>query len=264
MMSNREMVAALILSLAATPILFGQATDEKSVQTSVERLVAMQRAWGIKMNTPGASLDLKELSRGTANGHTLIKYRMLASGLPLDKVYSLVVWQTGGQPQTSLSGVTVDESGTAICAGRAGTCGTPDKPNDPIDLDMMGGLGEVKRIGLVASDKSVSAFASAVPFPIRAADGECVLEATLVTPKAEAVILTAKGFKSGVGLDIESVSEGEKQHPLAKADANGNYEWVVLPFKKGLAKGRTQVSVRSDACKPALSFAWGEGSYKLQ
>ncbi|MDP9171294.1 MAG: hypothetical protein M3N54_11805, partial [Acidobacteriota bacterium] len=231
------------------------------INEALQKLVAMQRAWGPKMNSAGASLSLMEISRGALNGRTAVKYRMQASGLPADKIYSLVMWQTGGQPQTSLEGVTIDQTGTAICAGRPETCGTPDKPNDPIDVVMLGSQGEVKRVGLIATDGSGKAFNSVVPFPNRAADGRCTLEATLVTPNAEAVMLSVTGFKPGVTLNVEMNSEGETQHPSAKTDASGAYDWVVLPFKKGLTKGRAHVSVQSDPCDPALSFAWGAGSY---
>jgi hypothetical protein len=223
----------------------------------------MQRAWGLKTNSAGAMLTLAEESRSTANGHAVVRYRMNATGLPNDKTYSLVMWQLGGQPQGVMSGVTIDAAGIAICAGKAGTC-RGDKPDDPVVLAMQAGSGEVKRVALMATDKSAQVFASVVPFPNRAIDGGCSVEATLVTRTAEAVMLSATGFKPGVTLDIEMNSEGEKQHPSAKADANGAYEWVVLPFKKGLAKGRAQVSVHSDGCSPALSFAWGDGSYVLQ
>jgi len=173
------------------------------------------------------------------------------------------MWQLGGQPQTVMNGVTIDENGTAICAGRPGTC-SGNKEDDPIDLAMSGGLGETKRIGLIAPDKSTQVFAVVVPFPNRGMDAGCSIEAALVTPNAEAVLMFATGFKSGEQLDIQIVSEGERQSPSAKADPNGNYEWVVLPFKKGLTKGQARVSVRTAACTPTLPFSWGEGSYRLQ
>jgi hypothetical protein len=260
---RRLAITAGVVSMALIPPASG--ADESQVDQNVRKLVAMQRAWGsATMNSAGAALALKEVSRGTLNGHTVVKYRMQASGLPTDKVYSLVLWQIGGQPQTSLSGITLDEAGTATCAGKPGTCGTPDKPNDPIDLDMLGGLGETKRVGLVASDKAANAYASVVPFRNRGTDGACILEATLVTPNAEAVMLSGSGFKPNARLDVEITSEGEKQHPAANANENGGYEGVLLPFIKGLAKGRTQASVRSANCKPVVSFSWGTGSYALQ
>jgi hypothetical protein len=252
----------LVALMALIPLARG--ADETQVDQAVGKLIAAQRAWGSKLNSQGASLSLKEVSRGTSNGHTTVKYRMQTSGLPTEKIYALVMWQLGAQPQTNLSGVTIDGSGTAICAGRPGTCGTADKPNDPIDLVMLAGLGETKRLGLIATDKAAQAFASIVPFQNRATDGGCTLEATLVTPNAEAMLLSVTGFRPGVALNIESTSEGEKQHPSGKTDGNGAYDWVILPFKKGLPKGRAQVSVHSDGCSPALSFAWGTDSYVLQ
>jgi hypothetical protein len=230
---------------------------------SVQQLVRMQSAWGPKANSAGAALTLTERSRGTVDGHAVVRYRMTASGLPKDKKYSLLIWPLGGQPQGVMSGVTIDATGTAICAGKAGTC-RGDKPDDPIDLAMQAGSGEIKRVALIAEDKSAQVFASVVPFPNRASDGGCSLEATLVTPKAEAVMLSATGFKPSIALDIEVNSEGEIQRPSGKTDANGVYEWVVLPFKRGLTEGRAQISVHSNSCNPSLSFAWGEGSYVLQ
>ncbi len=225
MMSPRTILAAAAI-LAAPLAASAQGLD------SVQQLVSMQRAWGPKTSSAGATLTLTEASRTTANGHAVVSYRMMTSGLPKDKTYSLVMWQLGGQPQGVMAGVTIDATGTAICAGKAGTC-RGDKPDDPIDLAMQAGLGEVKRVGLIADDKSAQVFASAVPFPNRATDGGCTLEATLVTPNAEAVMLSATGFKPGVTLNIEMNSEGEKQHPSGKTDANGAHEWVVLPLRKG-------------------------------
>jgi hypothetical protein len=261
---SRELAALVLMTLIPSVSLAQRADEGQSAQVVLNKLVANQRAWGSKMNSAGATLELKEVSRSLSNGHTAVKYRMQASGLPADKVYSLVMWQLGAQPQENLAGVTIDGSGTAICAGRPGTCGTADKPNDPIDLVMMAGLGETKRLGLIATDKAAQAFASIVPFPNRATDGGCTLEATLVTPNAEAMLLFVTGFKPGVPLKIESTSEGEKQYSSGKTDGNGAYDWAILPFKKGLIKGRAQVSVRSDGCGPTLSFAWGTDSYILQ
>jgi hypothetical protein len=257
-MSSR-IIFAVAAAVAATLAASAQAPGPDSVQ----QLVAMQRAWGPKANSAGAMLTLMEGSRATADGHAVVRYRMITTGLPKDKAYSLLMWQLGGQPQGVVSGITIDSAQTAICAGKVGTC-KGDKPDDPVDLAMQAGLGEVKRVALVAEDKSAHAFASIVPFPNRATDGGCTLEATLVTPKSEAVMLSASGFKPGAALSIEMNSEGEIQHPSGKTDANGAYEWVVLPFKQGLTKGRARVSVHSENCNPALSFAWGEGSYVLQ
>lgn len=180
-MSSRT-ILAVTAAVAAT-----FAASAQALEASVQQLVAMQRAWGPKTNSAAATLTLTEGSRSTAQGHALVRYRMMTSGLPKDQKYSLLMWQTGGQPQGVMNGVTIDAKGMAICAGKAGTC-RGDKPDDPVDLAMQAGLGEVKRVALVAEDKSVHVSASVVPFPNRATDGGCTLEETLVTPKAEAVM----------------------------------------------------------------------------
>ena len=192
------------------------------------------------MSSKGATLSLKEVSRNTADGHAVIRYRMFTSGLPEDAVYSLLMyWQLGGLPQTVLTGITLDEKGIAVCAGKPQNCGdAQSKPNDPIDLTISGGLGEPKRVGLISRDKTAQVFASVVPFPNRATDAGCVLEARLVTPNAEAVMLFGSGFEPGGRLNWKSLQRGEKQHPAASANQNGTYSSVILPFKKGLAKGQ--------------------------
>jgi hypothetical protein len=253
----------VVFAVGATLLTTLPGSAQGPAPDSVQQLVATQRAWGPKINSAGAMLRLTEELRAMADGHAVVRYRMSTSGLPKDKIYAIVMWQLGGQPQSVMSGVTLDTTGTAICSGRDGMC-RGDMPDDPIDLAMQAGLGEVRRLALIAADKSAQVFASVVPFPNRVTDGGCALEATLVTSKAEAVMLSATGFRPGVALDIEMNSEGEKQHPSTKTDEKGAHEWVVLPFKEGLTKGRMQVSVHSDNCNPSLSFAWGEGSYVLQ
>ena len=63
--------APLTMSLLAIPIRLAQGADERGsgqAQATLGKLVAMQRAWGIRMNARGATLDLKELSRVNSKG----------------------------------------------------------------------------------------------------------------------------------------------------------------------------------------------------
>ena len=68
-------VAATLSSVLAS-------SAQESGAESVQQLVAMQRAWGARTNSPGATLTLTEGSRSTAQGHALVRYRMMTSGLP--------------------------------------------------------------------------------------------------------------------------------------------------------------------------------------
>jgi hypothetical protein len=75
---------ALTVVMSLTALLAASAQGLNSVQ----QLVAMQRAWGPKANSAGVSLTLTEGSRTTTEGHTVVRYRMMTSGLAKDKTYS--------------------------------------------------------------------------------------------------------------------------------------------------------------------------------
>jgi hypothetical protein len=229
-----------------------------------EKIAAMHRAWGPKASSPGTTLRFEESARAEVGGHKVIKYRLITSGLPSEKLYSLMTWPLDGQPSKALTGVAIDDKGIAICPGRPGTCGTPDKPDDPIDLALSGGLAEPKRFALISTDQTIKVFAAIVPFPNGTTDHGCTLAEVLLVGNAEAVILRGSGFSGDAKVLIAAVTNDEKQEQSVKADESGAYEMVMLPFKKGVAKGRTTVTFRTDTCSPSLSFDWGKDSYQLQ
>jgi len=94
---------------------------------------------GAALNTADASIELGEPSRSGP----IIKYRLYEKGLPRDGQYTLIEWPvTQKRPTENLHGVTLDPSGPDVCAGTPGTCGSPDKPGDPIDLELSPAKGE--------------------------------------------------------------------------------------------------------------------------
>ena len=101
----------------------------------------------------------------------VFKYRLVAGGVPKDGHYSIVAWPiTQMGPSEVLTGVRLDSSGLAICAGTPGTCGSTDMPNDPIDLVFQPTPGEPIRLGLVSADRAAKVAASLVPIPLRGED----------------------------------------------------------------------------------------------
>jgi hypothetical protein len=135
-----------------------QRSGSGSVQDAAANLSRMHEAWGAKASTPNASLTIKESGRSGQ----VIKFRLYAGGVPKAAVYSIVAWPvTQKGPSEVLKGVTLDESGLAICAGASGTCGSADKPNDPIDLNLTAIPGEPVRLGLVSADGATKVRVSA-------------------------------------------------------------------------------------------------------
>jgi hypothetical protein len=103
MMENQVFNALRLIFLSFATLVFGLpliGADDDHVNHQLQKLVAMRRAWGPKMNSTGATLRLHEGSRTVTEGHTVVRYRMIAPGLPKDKNYSLVMWRLNGQPQT--------------------------------------------------------------------------------------------------------------------------------------------------------------------
>jgi hypothetical protein len=147
-----------------------QSTAKSSEQNTAENLVRMHEVWGAKASTPNASLAIKESTR---TGQ-VINLRLIADGVPKDGVYSLVTWPvTQKGPSEMLKGATLDSSGLAVCAGKPGTCGSADNPNDPIDVTVQPIPGEPIRLGIVSADGATKVFAKVVPNPLHGDDRGC-------------------------------------------------------------------------------------------
>ena len=236
---------------------FAQAAAQDAQGTEIAaRLSKIHRAWGPAANSPGASLSLVELSRSGP----IIKYRLYAKGLPREKTYALLSWPvTQAAPSENLQGVTLDESGQAICAGKPGTCGSAEKPDDPIDLATSPVKGEPFRIGLVSTeDKSLRAFAKIVPLPNQGADKGCVIDAVLLMPAGEIVEIEGAGFQPGETLQMESHSGKERHGGKGKAEPDGTVAITLLPYVKGGQRGTTHVQLKAAKCSPELDFDWGK------
>ena len=241
--------------LGATIALVFPLLAQNNAEEAAANMTRQHEAWGEKASTPNTSLTIKEVSR---SGST-IRFRMYGTGAPRDSVFTLVTWPvTQGGPSEALAGVTFDETGLAVCAGRAGTCGTPDKPNDPIDIPFIPVPGEPIRLGLVSSDGVTKLFTKFVAVPLRGEDHGCRVDATLLTPGAELIVIEGNGFPPGSEITMESNSEGERHNGKGSADSNGRYVSALLPYKQGVASGTVKVNLKSPNCSPTVSVPWGK------
>jgi hypothetical protein len=242
---------------ASQLVLVGQVPQSKSA--SYEELAAQlakaHKAWSPTLNSIGASLVLKEAGR---RGATTV-YRLFAAGLPKDASYTLLSWPvTAKGPSAILSGIGLDDTGMAICPGRPGTCGTASKPNDPIDLPMVPVKGEPVRLAIVSgSDPKVRALLNFAPIPNESQDGACHIQAVLLTPGAEAVAIQGTGFEPNSEVIMDSKSADEGHQFKGKAEADGSYFALLLPYRAGAKNGTTHVILRAARCKPVLDFSWG-------
>jgi hypothetical protein len=231
-------------------------------KAKVNQLAKLQRNFGKKMNSPGVELSLKERSRSRESDRTLISFGLNGTGLPSNTTFSLFQIQIDGTASKVMEGVTFNTKGEAICAGRPGTC-QGNEPDDPIDLVVYAGKAEPKRFGLVSDDEAhVKAFVGLVPFPNAATDKGCRLESVLGTPNGELTYIQGSGFEPNAELTIDSQSYDEKHHDTSKAEADGSYFAVIMPYVSGKTSGKTVWEVTSKSCNPKLSFSWG--TYHLE
>jgi hypothetical protein len=230
-------------------------------KAKVVRLANLERNFGKGMNTPGVVLFAKEVSRSRGADRTLVKYELRATGMPADKTYTLFQVQISGSLLKDLTGVTLDAEGRAICAGRQDTC-HGSSPNSPIDLVLFAGWAEPKRLALVSDDGTAKGFVEVIPFPNSTVDKGCSLESVLGSPKGEVTYVRGSGFDPGEELTVDSESYGEKNHGVAKAEADGTYFAAALPNVLGKQSGSTVWEVKGKHCDPKLTFNWG--TYKIE
>jgi hypothetical protein len=218
----------------------------------VVKLANLQKNFGTKMNSPGVGLSLKEIDRTPTTDRTLVRYALYAKGLSTDLTYTLFKVQISGKILKQLDGVTLDSKGRAISASKS-----------PIDLLFFAGKAEPIRLSLASNDDShLKGFVSVIPFPNSATDKGCRLESVLGTPKGEVTYVQGSGFEPNEELTVDGESYGEKNHGVAKAEADGSYFAAAMPNVLGKTSGTTTWSVRGKNCNPTLTFTWG--TYRLE
>jgi len=266
-----RLAALVLLAIVAGGNAFAQDSPEQNspeamarAQQGASRLANIQRNWGPKMNTPGASITLKETSRRSTGKQTVVFYRIIASGMPKDKLYSLVLTSFDLQPKPIMEGITLDGSGQAVCSGHLGGCAEPGEENDPVDLGLVAARAEPKRFTLVSEDGQVKAFTYVIPFPVTGVDRGCSIEAILLLQHAEAVLIQGSGFAANAAVRMKAMSETEQQENDLKADSSGGIFTVLLPYVKGKTDGKGKVTFASQTCSPSLTYQWGLHSYKEQ
>jgi hypothetical protein len=219
-------------------------------------LAQAHQAWAVGMDSPLASISLKEIARNGA----VFTYNLYASGMSSNKLYNIVAWPVN-QPRAVevVKGVGLDAVGLAICPGQLGSCGDVTKPNQPTNLSLTIAPGRPLRVGLVAQDESERAFMKSIPMPILGADKNCKLEAITLTMSAAAVLLEGSGFPPNSDIEMQLVNSANPTPTLGKGkvEANGVYSAAIVPLVDGVTNGSMKVSVKSAACNPSLSFEWG-------
>jgi hypothetical protein len=214
--------------------------------------------WNKVANSPGSALTLKETSRNSVNGRTVVSYRLFATGLPKGQHFTLWTWNLGNEPQAAADAF-INPEGLIVNKLGDGT-----HKEDPIDLRAFAGRGERKRFAITSDDWSLQAFAEAIPFPLEQIANGCRLSVEMSAPNYEVVVVRGSGFQTSESLTVELASGPEGGKQQVNATPEGTYKTAILPSVKGQKSGKASVTITSPKCSVAVEFLWGEGSYKIQ
>jgi hypothetical protein len=246
--------ASLAFLLAAPTLSFGQTDVEAKAAEMSKAMVNAHIAWRSKISSAGASLQVK----GVEKRGSLFKYYLTVSGLPTDRLYSVVSWPvTQKDPSGIMEGISIGKDGTLICAGRTPEqCGDPSKKDDPVDFVFEPAKGEPYRLAVVSGEHRAAIVI--VPDPIVSKDKDCTLTVERLLPHFELAYFYGSGFLPNSETSFDSESYGEKRPVKAKADNDGYIQFAVLPAVLGHEKGTTTVKGVGMKCSPSLEFEWGQ------
>ena len=261
MKSKKVSAGIVILTALALAICSGDSrtqdnTDAQAAQLA-QSLVKKHEAWSTKIPTPGASIQAMESAR--AGG--VVSYNLYVSGLPTDKLYTVVEWpvtQTG--PVTGMKGVSLGKDGLVSCTGqRPGECNDPDPSPDEhgtVDFAFQPSDAEPFRIAVVSGDSKAGIVI--VPNPINVKNKGCSLEVVRLTPRFELAYFTGSGYPPNAAVIFDSESYGEKHNVRTTSDGDGAIRFAVLPFVAGHSSGTTKITATGLACTPSMKFNWGQ------
>ncbi len=232
--------------------------DQEGIDLAM-KMYKLDLAWmQNRVSTPGSSVELREVSRGSAGGKLVVRYEMVVHGIPSDKLYNTFNWPINvAEPIQTMSGASIGKNGVVMCAGRTSDQCSGDKPDDPVDFVLAPAKGELYRLALVSVDENVKVATAIVPDPIIGKNKGCSVEIVRLMPKFELVMLKGSGFGQNETVSFSAESYGETHDGKPKADPDGKFDMALLPFVKGKSGGDMKVVLKGAACSPAVTFHYG-------
>jgi len=204
---------------------------------------------------PFMSLQFTHVDTVKVNGADKVRYSISAAGLKAGVHYSFMAWKLGDTaPQLMLSAVQVDKRGVLRCDPEAKDC--PGQPGSEVNVAVSDNPGQPSRFVIAGEDEQPVALGEIIPSPKVVADHDCSLETVLLRPDATIVLVVGTGFVAGEPIKVISTSFDDHLATGGNANANGEYQSVILPFAKDHDRGETTVTMNSARCELSTEFHW--------
>ena len=207
--------------------------------------------------TPGLRLELIELPPATTPAR--VGYRLRATGLPRGLVFDVWAKDFGHTFHEVAAGFRMDGSGALVSS-------EPDGAARPRRLDEMvfepgpSPQGAVWEVALVSADRTVSAFARAIPRPITARDGPCTVALELVSRRGDRFLASGAGFAPGDDVTIESGHSGRVMQKRQRVSADGRLPPDVIAHGATGTDRNARYAVKGRSCEVAVEYTWGEAT----
>jgi hypothetical protein len=161
------------------------------------------------------------------------------------------------------------------------SCAATMQPQQPVAIQVTAAQGEAVRVALMTVDRKHGAAASTIPFPLANTDKGCKLQVILGMRDAALVLIDGTGFPANTPLKLQASTGDESRELHPRANAEGHIVVPLLSGAKGQTSGETIIKFTGlnrqptldtsqkaaqpgPDCAPAVSFRWGDGSYKTE
>jgi hypothetical protein len=263
-----------VIAIGTTAQAQSTTMNASSLMVEAPKLIRLQNQFEQTL-PPGVSIEAKEVSRkGTPSKDLEVRYNIYVKGIPAGTVLRQLQWPVDREkPIAGFSGITLDENGRMICAGRTEEqCHNGTTLDSPIQFTRINPLkGEPFRSVFIATDLKIPI--SLVPDPVESTNAGCTLSAIRLTPKFELAIIHGSGFPPESEVHLQ-ISNGKRPDLVIKQDSAGNMtesksstDTVVKADKNGFISsavvqnpektGQITVDVVHGACAPKLAYKWG-------
>jgi hypothetical protein len=205
--------------------------------------------------TGSIQLELVELPRGAAAASP--QYRLIVRGVPAGVTIGVWTRDFAHGFHEVASGFRADGAGHLVASADGRSRDLSELVLDPGPYFR----GAIWEVAVVSADRTLSAFARAIPRPMVARDGGCTVTLQLVSHRGQRFLASSQGFVPGDDVTIESRYAGRVQQKRQRVPADGVLPADVLTHVAPGPDHSARYSVTGRSCQVTIDYEWGEQAF---
>jgi hypothetical protein len=222
--------------------------------------------------TPGLHIELTELPLTTTPASATPRYRLYTFGFPRGVVFDVWTRDFGHSFHEIASGFQMDDSGVMVSHKSDGASWVRrwwrwlvnGRPRRLDEMALAPGpyypRGAVWEVALASVDRSLTAFAKVIPYPITARDGACTVSLELASRRADRFIASGTGFDPGDEVITESRHTERIIQKRWRISPEGLLPRNVIVHGARGADHSARYVVKGRACNVVVEYEWGKSA----